>query len=115
MTNQVSLLPNQVSTSQVSNLRKSFVNNSSADIKVSKMIQLGGFLGRLLGPIVKTGLSLIKNVIKLLLILESGHNFPLPSASSNNTTLIVSNNEMEDIIKIVKSLENSALLLKGAT
>ena len=115
MTNQVSILPNQAITSQVSNLRKSFVNNSSADIKVSKMIQLGGFLGRLLGPILKTGLSLIKSVIKPLLILESGHNRPSSSASSNNTTLIVSNNEMEDIIKIVKSLEDSGLLLKGVT
>ena len=28
------------------------------------MIQSGGFLGRLLGPLLKTGLSLIKNVIK---------------------------------------------------
>ena len=33
----------------------------------------------------------------------------------NNTTLIISNNEMEDIIKIVKSLEDSDLLLKGVT
>ena len=33
----------------------------------------------------------------------------------NNTTLIISNNEMEDIIKIVKSLEDSGLLLKGVT
>ena len=31
------------------------------------------------------------------------------------TTLIISNNEIEDIIKIVKSLEDSALLLKGVT
>ena len=30
-------------------------------------------------------------------------------------TLIISNNEMEDIIKIVKSLEDSGLLLKGVT
>ena len=30
------------------------------------MIQSGGFLGRLLGPLLKTGLSLIKSVIKLL-------------------------------------------------
>ena len=56
---------------QVSNLRKSFANNSSADIKLSKtqlskMIQSGGFLSRLLGPLLKTGLPLIKNVIKLL-------------------------------------------------
>ena len=56
---------------QVSNLRKSFVNNSSTDIKLSKtqlskMIQSGGLLSRLLGPLLKAGLQLIKNVIKPL-------------------------------------------------
>ena len=56
---------------QVSSLRKSFANHSSADIKLSKtqlskMIQSGGFLSRLLGPLLKTGLPLIKNVIKPL-------------------------------------------------
>ena len=56
---------------QVANLRKAFANHSSADIKLSKtqlskMIQSGGFLGRLLGPLLKTGLPLIKNVIKPL-------------------------------------------------
>ena len=50
---------------QVANLRKAFANHSSTDIKLSKtqlskMIQLGGFLGRLLGPLLKTGLPLIK-------------------------------------------------------
>ena len=34
---------------------------------------------------------------------------------SGNTTLIISNNEMEDLIKIVKSLEDPGLLLKGVT
>ena len=56
---------------QVSNLSKAFANNSSTDIKLSKtqlskMIQLGGFLGRLLGLLLKTGLSLMKNVIEPL-------------------------------------------------
>ena len=56
---------------QVSNLRNAFANHLSADIKLSKtqlskMIQSGGFLGRLLGPLLKTGLPLIKNVIKPL-------------------------------------------------
>ena len=51
---------------QVANIRKAFANHSSADIKLSKMIQLGGFLGRLLGPLLRTGLPLIKNVIKPL-------------------------------------------------
>ena len=54
---------------QVSNLRKAFANKSSTDIKlpkpqISKMIQSGGFLGLLLGPLLKTGLPLIKNAIK---------------------------------------------------
>ena len=56
---------------QVANIRKAFANKSSTDIKlsknqISKMIQLGGFLGRLLGSLLKTGLLLIKNVIKPL-------------------------------------------------
>ena len=102
------------------------------------MIQLGEFLGRLLRPLLKTGLPLIKNVIKPLAksaliplglaaaasaadaeihkkILGSGCRNSLSTASHNTTTLIISNNEMEDIIKIVKSLEDSGLLLKGVT
>ena len=56
---------------QVVNLRKAFANNSSTGIKLlktqlSKIVQLGGFLGRLLGPLLKTGLLLMKNVIKPL-------------------------------------------------
>ena len=56
---------------QVSSIRKVFANNSSADIKfsktqLSKMIQSGGFLGKLLGPLIKTGLPLIANIIKPL-------------------------------------------------
>ena len=48
-------------------------------------------------------------------ILGSGHNRPSSSASHNLTTLIVSNDEIGDIIKIVKPLEDSGLLLKGVT
>ena len=56
---------------QVSNLLKAFANYSSADIKlsktqVSKMIQSGGFLGRFLGQLLKTGFSLISHVMKPL-------------------------------------------------
>ena len=52
------------SNRQVSNLCKAFANHSSADIKLSKtqlskMIQSGGLLGRLLGPLLKTRLPLI--------------------------------------------------------
>ena len=56
---------------EVANFHKALGNNLSTDIKLSKtqlskMIQSGGFLGRLLGPLLKTGLPLIKNVIKPL-------------------------------------------------
>ena len=42
-------------------------------------------------------------------ILGSGHNRPSSSASHNMTTLIVSNDEIGDIIKIVKPLEDSGV------
>ena len=56
---------------QVANIRKPFAKNTSTDIKLSKtqlskMIQSRGFLGRLLGPLLKTGLPLMKSVIKPL-------------------------------------------------
>ena len=56
---------------QVANIRKAFANHSSTDIKLSKtqlskMIQSGGFLGKLLGSLLKTGLPLMKSVIKPL-------------------------------------------------
>ena len=60
-----------LTNSQVSNLRKAFANNLSTDIKLSKtqlskMIQSGGFLGRLLVTLLKIGLLLMKNAIKSL-------------------------------------------------
>ena len=56
---------------QVANLRKAFANYLSTDVKLSKtqlseMIQSGGFLGRLLGPLLKTELPLMKSVIQPL-------------------------------------------------
>ena len=116
---------------QVANLRIAFANNLSTDIKLSKtqlskMIRSGGFLGRLLGPLLKTGLPLIKNVIKPLAksVLISLRLTVAASAADagihkkilrwGNATLIISNNEMEDI-KIIESLEDSGLLLDGAT
>ena len=56
---------------QVANIRKAFAKNTSADIKLSKtqlskMLQSGGILGRLLGALLKGGLPLMKSVIKPL-------------------------------------------------
>ena len=60
-----------LTNTEVSNLRKAFATNSSANIKLSKtqlskMIESGGFLGRLLGSLLKTELPLISNVLKPL-------------------------------------------------
>ena len=130
-----------LTNTQVSNLCKAFANNSSANIKLSKtqlskIIQSGRFLEKLLGPLLKAGLPLISNVIKPLAksvlillgltavasaadagihkkILGSGNS--RHSSSAPHIKLIISNDEINDIIKIVKSLEDSGLLLKGVT
>ena len=118
---------------QVSSIHEAFSNNSSVDIKfsktqLSKMIQSGGFLGKLLGPLLKTGLPLIQNVITPLAksaLIPLGLTASASAAdagihkkilgSGNTTTLIIPNKDTEDLIKTVKSLENSGLLLKGVT
>ena len=92
------------------------------------MIQSGGFFGRLVGPLLKTGLILISNVIKtlaksVLIPLELTAEALTADAgirkkilrSGNMTTLMISKGEIEDIIKIVKSLEDCSLLLKRVT
>ena len=48
-------------------------------------------------------------------ILGPGHHPSSSASHNNNTILIISNNEIGGIIKIVKSLEDSGLLLKGVT
>ena len=60
-----------LTTRQKTKIRNAFNINTSTDIKfskvqINKIIQSGGFLGKLLGPFLKTGLPLIKNVIKAL-------------------------------------------------
>ena len=113
---------------QVANIWKAFAKNTSTDIKLSKtqlskMIQSGGFLRRLLGLLLKTGLPLMKSIIKPLaesVLIPLGltaaasatdagiHKKILGSGHNNNTTLIMSNSEMDDILKIIKSLEDLA-------
>ena len=107
-------------------LRNAIENNMSTDIKLSKaqifkIIQSGGFLGKLLGLLLKTGLPLIKNIIKPLaksVLNPLGLTAAASAADtkeilgSGKTTLIISNKEMNDILKIVQALEDSNILLK---
>ena len=87
------------------------------------MIQSGGFLGNLLGklagPLMKVAMPLAKNVLAPLGLsaamsaIDGGIKKKMLGAGT--TTLIISNDEMDDILKIVKSLEDSNVLLKGVT
>ena len=104
---------------------------SYQESQLSKMIQSGGFLGRLLLPLLKTGLPFMKNIIKPLVksiliplglteavsaadawihkkIIGSGHH-----SLDFQPSLIISIDEKEDINKLVKSIEDSGLLLKA--
>ena len=94
---------------------------------MNKIGQSGGYLSRILGPLLKTGLPLMKNVLKPLaknVLISLG----LTAAASTTdaaihekifgsgvTTLISLKEEMNDIMKIVKSLEESGLLTKGTS
>ena len=60
-----------LTTKQTTKLRNAIENNLQTDVKlskaqISKIIQSGGFLGKILGPLLKTGLPLLKSVIKPL-------------------------------------------------
>ena len=123
-------LPHELllTTRQKTKLRNAFNNNMSTDLKlskaqISKIIQSGGFAGSLLnklaGPLMKVAIPLAKNVLAPLRITTA------PSAidagiqkkihSSGTTTLIISNEEMNDMMKIVQALEDSNTLPKGIT
>ena len=120
---------------QTTKLRNAIENNMATDIKlskaeISKVIQSGDFLGKLLGPLLKTGLSLLKSVIKLLGLLgltvassavDAGVQKKLlgsgrrSDSTSQTTTLIIPNKEMNDIMKIVQALKIPGILLKRVT
>ena len=127
-----------LTNTQISRLHKAFANSSSANIKLSKtqlhkIGQSRGFLGRLLRPLLlETGLPLIGNALKQLpkIVLIPLGLTAAPTATdvashkkifgsgtrlsdlASRTTLIMSNEEMNDIMKIIKSLEDSGLLIK---
>ena len=94
--------------------------------QISKIIQSGGFLGSLLsklaGPLMKVAAPLTISILALLgitvtvsaidaVIQKKIHGSGCPSS----TTLIISNNEMNNIMRIVQALEDSHILLKGVT
>ena len=111
---------------QFANIRKAFAKNTSTDIKLSKtqlskMMQSGGFLGNLLGklagPLMKVAMPLAKNVLAPLELTAAmsaiDGSTKKKMLGSGTTTLIISNDEMDDILKIVKSLEDSNIIKRS--
>ena len=120
-------LPHELllTTRQKTKLRNAFNNNMSTDLKlskaqISKIIQSGGFLGSLLSkladPLMKVAISLAKNVLALLGITAAASEIDAGIQKkihgSGTTTLIISNKEINDIMKIVQALEDSNILFE---
>ena len=122
-------LPHELllTTRQTTKLRNAIENNLQTNIKlfkvkISKIIQSGGLLGKILGPLLKTELPLLKSVIKPIGLLGLTTAISAIDAGvqkkiygSGTTTLVISNEEINDIMKIVQALEDSNILLKGVT
>ena len=123
-------LPHELllTTRQKAKLINALNNNMSTDLKlskakISKLIKSGGFLGSLLsklpGPLMKVAIPLAKNVLASLGITAAASaidaGIQKKIHGSGTTTLIISNEEMNDIMKIVQALEYSNILLKGVT
>ena len=98
-----------------------------SNTELHKIGHAGGFLGRLLRPSLKTGLPLIgyalkplaKSVLIPLVLTEAASAadaaIPKKMFGYSKTILIISKEEMNDIMKIVKSLEESGLLIKDVS
>ena len=91
--------------------------------QISKILQSGGFLGSLLsklsGPLMKIAVPLAKNILAPLGITAAASAIDAGTQKkihgSGTTTLIISNEEINDIMQIVQALEDCNILLKGIT
>ena len=123
-------LPHELllTTRQSTKLRNAINNNLATDIKFSKaqlkkIIQSRGFLGKLLsklaGPLMKVAMPLAKNVLAPLGLTAAmsaiDGSIQKKIHGSGTTKLIIENEDMSDIMKIIEALEKSGILLKGVT
>ena len=122
-----------LTTRQNTKLRNAYNNNSATDIKLSKaqikkIIQSGGFLGKLLsklaGPLMKVAMPLAKNVLAPLGLTAAMSAIDgsiqkkingSGATKSARVKLIIEQEDMNNIMKIIKALENSGILLKGVS
>ena len=123
-------LPHELllTTRQETKIKNAVENNISTDIKlfraqISKIIHSGGFLrlliSKLIGPVMKVAVPIAKNILPPLGItaVASAIDGAIQKKihGSGTTTLIISNEEMNDIMNIVQALEDSNILLQGVT
>ena len=111
-----------LTTMQDTKLRNALNNNSATDIKLSKaqtkkLIQSGGFLGKLLsklaGPLMKVAMPLAKNVLTplgLTAAMSAIDGSIQKKIHGSGIKLIIEEEDMQDVIKIIKEPENSDIL-----
>ena len=116
-----------LTTRQNTKLRKAINNNLATDIKLSKaqikkIIQSGGFLGKLLsklaGPLMKAAMPLAKNVLAALDLtaaMSAIDGSIQKKIHGSGIKLIIEEEDMNDIMKSIEALENSGILLKGVS
>ena len=122
-------LPHELllTTRQSIKLRNVINNNMATDLKLSKaqikkMIQSGGFLGKLLsklaGPLMKVAMPLAKIVLTPLGLTDAMSAIDggiKKTMRGDGIKLVIEQEDMNDITKIIEALENSGTLLKGVT
>ena len=123
---------------QVSKIRKAFANDSSANIKfwktqLSKLIQSGGIMAGISGidNFINFPFKMANSCLKELsytdtkkinknnrnnLFIDTGLNMiGKKNKQKLGSGITLTNNEIKDIMKVIKSLENRGILLKGTT
>ena len=116
-----------LTTRQSTKLRNAINNNLATDIKLSKaqikkLIQSGGVLGKLLsklaGPLMKVAMPLAKNVLAplgLTAAMSAIDGSIQKKIHGSGVKLIIEQEDMNDIMKIIEALENSVIFLKGVS
>ena len=116
-----------LTTRQDAKLRNALNNNSATDTKLSKaqikkLIQSGGFLGKLLsklaGPLMKVAMPLAKNVLAplgLTAAMSASDGSIQKKIHGSGVKLIIEKEDMKYIVKIIKAIENSGILLKSVS
>ena len=112
-----------LTTRQNTKLINAINNNLATDLKLSKaqikkIIQSGGFLGKLLSKLMKVAMPLAKNVVAplgLTAAMSAIDGSIQKKIHGSEVKLIIEQKDMKDIIKIIEALEDSGILLKGVT